>query len=79
VQYQLPVNSPTVGTLNAQITKVFSPKFEVYLGGENITNIKQSNPILSADNPFGSNFDTTFVYGPIFGSMYYIGLRYKIN
>ncbi len=77
-EYQLPEYTPTVGTLNAQITKVFSNKFEVYLGGENITNVKQSNPILDAENPFGSNFDTTFVYGPIFGSMYYAGLRYKI-
>jgi len=78
-QYQLPENSPTVATLNMQITKVFSNKFEVYLGGENITNVKQSNPIVSADNPFGLNFDTTFVYGPIFGSMYYTGLRFRIN
>ena len=35
-QYQLSNNSPTVGTLNAQVTKVFSSKFELYLGGENI-------------------------------------------
>jgi outer membrane receptor for ferrienterochelin and colicins len=79
VQYQLPEYSPTVGTLNAQITKVFSNKFELYLGAENITNVKQNNPIVSSDNPFGSNFDTTFVYGSIFGSMYYTGLRFKIN
>ena len=79
VQYQLPEYSPTVGTLNAQITKVFSDKFEVYLGGENITNVTQDNPILGADDPFGANFDTTFVYGPIFGSMYYAGLRFKIK
>ncbi len=79
VEYQLPENSDTVATLNAQITKVFSPKFEVYLGGENITNVKQNNPIVSADNPFGSYFDSTQVYGPIFGSMYYVGLRLKIN
>ncbi|WP_223034848.1 TonB-dependent receptor [Hanstruepera marina] len=78
-QYQLPEYSPTVATLNAQITKVFSPKFEVYLGGENITNVRQNNPVMSADNPFESNFDTTFVYGPVFGSMYYAGLRFKIN
>ncbi len=78
-EFQLPNESPTVATLNAQITKVFSPKFEVYLGGENLTNVRQSNPILGADNPFGANFDTTFVYGPIFGSMYYTGLRYKLN
>lgn len=79
VQYQLSSYSPSVGTLNAQVTKVFSPKFEVYLGGENITNVRQSNPILGADNPFGPNFDTTFVYGPIFGSSYFAGLRFKIK
>ena len=77
IAYQLPRRTPTVATLNAQITKVFSPKFEVYLGGENITNLRQSNPILGADDPFGANFDSTFVYGPIFGSLYYIGLRYR--
>lgn len=79
VQYQLPVTTPTVSTLNAQITKVFSPKFEVYLGGENITNARQPNPIVGSNDPFGMNFDTTFVYGPVFGSMYYTGLRYKLN
>jgi outer membrane receptor for ferrienterochelin and colicins len=78
IEFQLPEYSPTVGTLNVQVTKVFNSHFEVYLGGENITNVKQSQPIMSADNPFGSNFDTTFVYGPIFGSMYYTGLRFKI-
>jgi len=79
VEFQLPEESPTIGTLNAQVTKVFSPKFEVYLGGENITNVRQNNPILGANDPFGATFDTTFVYGPIFGSMYYTGLRYKLN
>jgi outer membrane receptor for ferrienterochelin and colicins len=79
IQYQLPEYSPTVGTINAQVTKVFSPKFEVYLGGENITNVKQDKPIISAENPFGPYFDTTMVYGPIFGSNYYLGLRYRIN
>nr|WP_321222187.1 TonB-dependent receptor [uncultured Psychroserpens sp.] len=77
--FRLSEESPTVGTVNLQVTKVFSPKFEVYLGGENVTNVRQDNPILGADDPFGSNFDTTFVYGPIFGSMYYAGLRYKIK
>ncbi|WP_033960933.1 TonB-dependent receptor plug domain-containing protein [Psychroserpens jangbogonensis] len=79
LEYRLPEESPTVGTLNAQVTKVFSPKFEVYVGGENVTNVRQNNPILGANDPFGSNFDTTFVYGPIFGSMYYAGLRFKIK
>jgi len=79
LQYQLKDYSPTVATVNAQVTKVFSPRFEVYLGGENIFNLRQNNPIVSADNPFGSSFDTTFVYGPIFGANYFAGLRYKIK
>lgn len=78
-QYQLGERSPTVGTLNAQVTKVFSPNFEVYLGGENITDVRQQQPVLGADDPFGSFFDSTIVYGPIFGSSYYMGLRYKLN
>lgn len=77
--FQLPERSPTITTLNVQITKVFSPKFEIYLGGENITNVRQSNPVINAENPFANYFDTTFVYGPIFGSIYYGGLRYKIK
>jgi outer membrane receptor for ferrienterochelin and colicin len=79
VPYQLTDRTPTLATLNVQITKIFSETFEVYLGSENITNVRQNNPILGADDPFGSNFDTTFVYGPIFGSMYYAGLRFKIK
>jgi outer membrane receptor for ferrienterochelin and colicin len=77
--YQLSTYSPTFSTFNVQFTKVFSPKFEVYLGGENINNYKQSHPIVSADNPFGAYFDSTFVYGPIFGANYYAGLRFKIE
>ena len=78
-EFQLDEFSPTVGTINFQITKVFSPSFELYLGGENVTDVRQTNPIISSDNPFGSNFDSNFVYGPIFGSMYYAGLRYRIK
>ena len=75
----MPEKTPTVATLNAQLTKVFSKSFEVYLGGENLTNEKQENPILNSENPFESTFDTTFVYGPIFGITFYAGLRYKLN
>ncbi|WP_203296168.1 TonB-dependent receptor [Luteirhabdus pelagi] len=79
MQFQLPDESPTVTTLNAQVTKVFSNAFEVYVGGENITNTRQENPIISANDPFGPYFDTTNVYGPIFGSMYYAGFRFKLK
>ena len=76
---QLPKYSDSYNLLNTQITKVFSKKFEVYAGAENITNYKQKNPILGSDNPFGANFDTTIIYAPVFGSNFYAGLRFKID
>ena len=65
--------------MNAQITRTFSSKFEVYLGGENIGNYTQDKAVLGADNPFGATFDTSIVYAPVFGQMYYAGLRFKIK
>jgi len=78
-QNQLQPYSNPFGTLNAQITRVFSDSFEVYVGGENISNYKQNRVILGADNPFGSNFDSTIVYAPIFGRMIYAGLRFTLK
>ena len=78
-QYQLPISSERYSLLNSQITKVFSNTFEIYAGGENLTNVQQENPILASDNPFGANFDSTIVYSPIFGRAIYAGLRFKIK
>ena len=33
---------------------------------------------LSADDPFGSAFDSTFIYAPINEANYYVGLRYTL-
>jgi len=65
--------------MNTQITRTFSSTFEMYLGGENIGNYRQSKAVLGADNPFGSTFDTSIVYAPVFGRMIYLGLRFKIK
>ena len=79
VQYQLSEYSDAYQMLNLQITKVFSNKFEMYMGAENLTNVQQKNPILASDDPFGANFDSTIVYSPIFGRAMYAGLRFKIK
>lgn len=44
-----------------------------------MTNYTQDRIILGADQPFGFDFDSSIVYAPIFGQMYYAGLRYKMN
>lgn len=73
-----PFSNP-FSTINVQVTKVFSDKWEIYVGGENITNYKQNRTILGADQHFGTDFDSSIIYAPIFGQMYYAGLRFKIN
>ena len=60
--------------LSAQVTRYFR-RWSVYIGGENLTNFKQKNPIIDASNPWGENFDATMVWGPMHGAKAYIGLR----
>ena len=75
----MPDYSPSFSVMNMQITRTFSSTFEVYVGGENIGNYKQEKAILGSENPFGTTFDTSIVYAPVFGQMYYAGLRFKIK
>lgn len=68
---------PSFYNLNAQITRTF-PKWDIYLGGENLNNFRQKNPIMNANNPFEKGFDAGMAWGPITGRMIYAGMRYKI-
>lgn len=64
--------------LNAQILKWFRWG-NIYIGGENLTNFKQKNPIIGCHDPFGDNFDATMIYGPIDGIMFYGGIKWKLT
>ena len=63
--------------LSAQITRYFR-RWSIYVGGENLTNFKQKNPIIDAANPWGSNFDSTMIWGPVHGAKAYIGVRFNL-
>ena len=69
---------PTFCSLNIQVTKNFR-HWSIYAGGENITNYRQKNPIISASDPWGPDFDATMVWGPLHGAVAYIGFRYNIT
>jgi len=77
-EYQQPSYSPDYALINAQITRYFK-KFEVYIGGENIGNFRQMDPIIASDDPFGEYFDSSIVWGPITGIKVFAGFRYKIE
>ena len=71
-------NFRAYGQLNAQVTRYFR-HFSVYVGGENLTNYKQKNPIIGYNNPWGNSFEPTMVYGPVQGAMAYIGVRVNLG
>ena len=78
LQYQMPDKSPHGIMLFSQITRRFK-RLDVYIGAENITNFVQKNPIVSPENPFGQHFDSSLIWGPIIGRMFYAGLRFKLE
>ena len=63
---------------NAQITKNFK-RWSFYVGSENLSNFTMDNPIIAANEPWGSNFDGSMVWGPVHGRKIYFGMRYTIN
>jgi outer membrane receptor for ferrienterochelin and colicins len=77
--YSLESYSPEYILMNAQITKDLKDKWSVYLGMENIGNYTLPNPIVAAAEPFSTYFDSSMVWGPIFGRMAYAGFRYRIK
>lgn len=74
-EYRQVARSPNMILMNAQITKTWLDRYAAYAGVENLTNVMQPTPIVAADNPFGKYFDSSLVWGPIFGRMVYVGFR----
>ena len=62
----------------AQVTKKFK-RLDVYLGCENIGNFTQENPIIDPQNPFGTQFDASTVWGPLMGRKFYMGIRLTLG
>ncbi|HBH24973.1 MAG TPA: TonB-dependent receptor [Cytophagales bacterium] len=78
VDFQRNDFSPDFMLLNGQISRGYRWG-SVYIGGENLLNFKQENPIIDAQNPFGNNFDGSMVWGPVAGRVIYAGIRFKIE
>lgn len=81
VEYQRGDYSDAYVTMNAQVSKSFgaNKNFTIYVGGENLTNFYQKDPILAFDQPFGEHFDTNLLWGPVAGRLFYTGVRFNIK
>ena len=71
-------NYKAYGQLNAQITRNFR-HFSIQVGGENLTNYKQKNPIIGYHTPWAQTFEPTLVYGPVQGAMGYVSIRVNLG
>ncbi len=76
--HRMAAYSPSFIQMAAQVSKAFSPSFEAYVGGENLTNFIQRYAIIDAQNPFGPYFDGSMTWGPVLGRMIYAGIRFKL-
>jgi outer membrane receptor for ferrienterochelin and colicins len=79
--YQMDNYSPSFVLMNAQVSKTVGKKhpMDFYIGAENLGNYYQQDVIIAAGQPFGANFDASMVWGPVTGSMFYAGWRFKIK
>ena len=70
-------HSPRYPIFFAQVTRKLG-KFDLYLGCENIGDYRQKDPILAADKPFSTDFNSMNVWGPLMGRKFYFGLRFNL-
>ncbi len=74
VEYRLPDEFDAYFLFMGQITKKFKD-FEIYVGGENLGDYTQKNPILAWQEPFGKYFDSSIIWAPVMGRKVYAGIR----
>lgn len=65
-------------TLNMQVKRSFR-HFDIYVGGENLTNYRQKNPVIAAASPWSTAFDATQTYAPLTGAMGYASIRINLG
>jgi len=76
-EFRKEAESPSFFLLNGQVTKAWGRQWEIYVGGENLLNFRQEDPIIAAADPFSEFFDASLVWGPVFGRNLYLGMRYR--
>jgi len=80
-----PQRSEPFAQQSVQLTKVFSERFSVYTGVQNLGNFRQpGSPLAGLDDPsaavgFSPYFDTAYAYASMHGREAYLGVRLVLN
>ena len=64
--------------INAQITRKLG-RWEIYFGGENLSNYTQHQPIIAASEPYSDYFNASQIWGPLMGIRGFVGVRFSIE
>lgn len=62
----------------AQITKNYR-NWSFYVGSENLNDFTQKDAIIAPESPFSQDFDASRIWAPIYGRMFYAGIKYNIG
>jgi len=76
--FERPEYSKPYGVHNVQIKQTLKHNTQIYFAVKNMFDFKQSSPLINPQNPFHESFDTSYVYAPLIGRRFIIGLRLNI-
>ncbi len=74
-----PSTAPAYLLVNAQVTYKALKNTEFYIGGENLTNYTQKQPIIAWQDTASPYFNAAQIYAPTMGARIYLGLRWWID
>lgn len=86
-----PEYSPTHAIANVQLKKVLGDGLEFYGGVKNLFDFVPRDPLMRPDDPFdasandpvanpnGYSFDTAYIYAPLQGRRWFLGLRFTLG
>lgn len=69
--------SPWFTEQHVQLTRAIGPNRFVTVGLKNIFNTRQRDPLVAPDDPFGPNFDTYRVWGPVQGRRLVVAVQWN--
>jgi outer membrane receptor for ferrienterochelin and colicins len=78
IEFQSRAYSPNYAVLNMQLTRNLK-NWAVYVGAENLLDIQQQQQIISPSDPHSPYFDASYIWGPTFGRVFYLGFRWVIS
>jgi outer membrane receptor for ferrienterochelin and colicin len=76
---EMELYTPAYFQLMGQATFVVKKNMEIYVGAENLGNFRISDAIIDFTDVSSATMDASQTWGPVFGAMGYLGLRYIMD